>query len=80
MVALVAAMAASEGGKTPEGEALKGIPVIDGTFTVRSAPGMRILANNTDEGPVASTTGEALVWKISPRTAQAPTALLAATR
>lgn len=76
----LAAMAASEGGKTPEGEALKGIPVIDGTFTVRAAPGMRILANNTDEGPVAGTTGEALVWKISPRTAQAPTALIAATR
>ena len=36
----------------------------------------RILANNTDEGPVAHSRGEALVWEISPRTEQAPTALI----
>jgi hypothetical protein len=39
---------------------------------------MRILANNTAEGPVAQAAGEALVWQINPRTAQAPTALIAA--
>jgi hypothetical protein len=52
--------------------------VLDGTFTVRTAPGMRILANNTDEGPeAASPGGEMLRWTISPRTTQAPTALIA---
>lgn len=54
------------------------MPVIEGTFTVRAAPGMRILANNTDEGPTAEAAGEALVWRISPRTVQAPTALITA--
>lgn len=74
----LAALGAQESGDDPEGKALKGIPVMEGTFTVRAAPGMRILANNTDEGPVAQPGGEALVWSISPRTTQAPTALIAA--
>ncbi len=76
----LAALGAQESGDDPEGKALKGIPVMEGTFTVRAAPGMRILANNTDEGPVTEAAGEALVWKISPRTTQGPTALIAATR
>ncbi len=63
-----------------EAEPMPGIPTIDGTFTVRAAPGMRILANNTDEGAMADAAGEALVWRITPRTAQAPTALIAAAR
>jgi hypothetical protein len=71
-----AAEEAREAGKEPE--AIPGVPQIDGIFTVRAAPGMRILANNTDEGPVAQAAGEALVWQINPRTAQAPTALIAA--
>ena len=42
-----------------------------------TAPGMRILANNTDEGPEAAPGGgELLRWTISPRTTQAPTALI----
>jgi hypothetical protein len=54
-----------------------GMPVLDGTFTIRTAPGMRILANNTDEGPEAAPGGgELLRWTISPRTTQAPTALI----
>ena len=57
-----------------------GVPQIDGTFTLRAAPGMRILANNTDEGPVSAAVGETLNWRISPRTAQAPTALIATAR
>jgi len=61
-----------------ETAALKAIPQIDGTFTIRTAPGMRILANNTDEGPAAGTTGETLTWTITPRTTQVPTALVAA--
>ncbi|MBA3863013.1 MAG: hypothetical protein C0517_03605 [Erythrobacter sp.] len=60
---------------------MPGFPVIDGTFTVRTAPGMRILANNTDEGPDAATDGgEVLTWRITARTTQAPTALIAAAR
>lgn len=76
---LAAMGAAEEAGKAGQDPAtIPGVPQIDGTFTVRAAPGMRILANNTDEGPVAGTAGEALMWKINPRTAQAPTALIAA--
>lgn len=75
-----AAMGANTSGDEAEAAALKAIPQIDGTFTVRAAPGMRILANNTDEGPAAGTGGETLTWKVTPRTVQAPTALIAATR
>lgn len=75
----LAAMGASGPGDDAEAAMLKGIPTMEGTFTVRAAPGMRILANNTDEGPVAGTSGETLAWKISPRTTQTPTALIAAT-
>lgn len=56
------------------------MPQIEGTFTIRSEGQMRILANNTDEGPVASPAGEVLSWNISPRTAAAPTALIAVGR
>lgn len=60
-----------------EGEKMPGVPALDGTFTIRTAPGMRILANNTDEGPETTTAGEALTWRITQRTAQFPTALIA---
>ena len=76
LAAMGAAEEAAKTGGTPE--TLPGVPSMDGTFTIRIAPGMRILANNTDEGPVAGTAGEALVWTINPRTADAPTALIAA--
>jgi hypothetical protein len=76
----LAAMGASGTGDKAEAEAMKGIPAIDGTFTVRAASGMRILANNTDEGPEPGTAGETLTWRITPRTAQAPTALIATAR
>lgn len=46
----------------------------DGTFTLMTDG--EILANNTDEGPVAAPGGRALVWKINPRTPAAPTALV----
>ena len=71
----IAGLAALEA--SGNGDALPGIPVIDGTFTIRAANGMRILANNTDEGPAATTTGEALTWPITGRTKEAPTALIA---
>lgn len=73
----LAGMAALGGAEGGEGQAMPGVPVIDGTFTVRTAGGMRVLANNTDEGPEAAGSGEALTWRISTRTAQAPTALIA---
>ncbi|WP_379921856.1 hypothetical protein [Erythrobacter sp. R86502] len=58
----------------------KGIPVVEGTFTIRVAEGIRILANNTDEGPTMDSGGEVLTWQVSPRSTQIPTALIAATR
>lgn len=70
----LAALGAAEG---REGQAMPGVPMIDGTFTVRTTGAMRVLANNTDEGPETTTSGEALTWRISTRTAQAPTALIA---
>lgn len=76
IAAMGAAEEARKAGQKPE--AIPGVPVIDGTFTIRSTTGMRILANNTDEGPVAEAAGEALTWRITARTAQAPTALIAA--
>jgi hypothetical protein len=51
-------------------------PQIDGTFTIRTTGAMRILANNTDEGPEHTADGEVLTWRIMPRTKQFPTALI----
>ena len=50
-------------------------PMIEGTFTLTAAPGMSILANNTDEGPSDTGAGQKLEWKIDPTTKAAPTAL-----
>lgn len=75
----LAAMGAAEGEDGVDTGQIPGLPVLDGTFTIRTAPGMRILANNTDEGPEAAPGGgEQLRWTISPRTTAAPTALIAA--
>lgn len=74
----LAAMGASGSESDKDAALLKAIPQVDGTFTVRAAPGMRVLANNTDEGPISGTAGETLSWKITPRTVQMPTALIAA--
>lgn len=78
----LAALGAADKSKDDDADSLTmpGVPMIDGTFTVRTAPGMRILANNTDEGPSADTTGEVLTWRITPRITQSPTALIAAAR
>lgn len=56
--------------KSADGDA----PTADGTFTVHTDG--QILANNTDEGPVASGAQKTLSWKISPRTQSAPMALI----
>ena len=57
-----------------EGE-MPNILMPNGTFTIVTDG--RILANNTDEGPVETARGQTLVWEIDQRTEQAPTALIA---
>lgn len=61
-------MSESEDGEMPN------IPELEGTFTI--VTNGRIRANNTDEGSTAAAGGEKLEWAISPRTTQAPTALI----
>lgn len=56
------------GGEMPD------IPVVEGTFTIITNGDIR--ANNTDEGPSTTASGETLQWEISPRTTAAPTALI----
>lgn len=73
----MAGMAAMQKSVEAEGDTAAGppnMPMMDGTF--RIVTNGRILANNTDEGPEAISGGEVLEWAISPRTAQAPTALI----
>lgn len=72
----LAGMAAMESGGSggDNAGATPDIPVIEGTF--RIVTNGRIRANNTDEGPNPTPTGELLEWEISPRTSQSPTALI----
>ena len=58
-----------EDGQTPR------VTLPDGTFTILTDGD--ILANNTDEGATATARGKALVWRITARTKDAPTALIA---
>ena len=58
-----------------EGDEPSKVVLPEGTFTIVTDG--RILANNTDEGPQANARGQSLVWNISARTEQAPTALIA---
>lgn len=51
-----------------------GMPVLDGMLTLTTDG--EILANNTDEGPSAATSGKVLQWKVTERTKEAPTALV----
>lgn len=73
MAAMSAAMdkAGKDGG---EGGAAPSLPQLDGTFTFTTDA--EVLANNTDEGPLAAPTGKKLEWRITPRSATAPTALV----
>lgn len=75
LAAMGASSNSADGGA--ETAQIPGLPVMEGTFVVRLSPGMRILANNTDEGPSVNAGSEVLTWDISPRTSQAPTALVA---
>ena len=49
-------------------------PEMEGTF--RIVTDGRILANNTDEGPLPGQGGQVLEWKVSRRTQAAPMALI----
>ena len=57
-------------------EPMPNVPTIDGNFTIVTTGGMKIRANNTDEGPNPTPTGEMLTWEIDTRTKSAPTALI----
>lgn len=70
-LAAMAAMDKARDGKLP-------LPELDGTFTLTTDG--QILANNTEDGPRAGTTGQVLAWTITPRSGSAPTALLRLTR
>lgn len=80
LAAMGASQQAEAGADADSGEApeqIPGVPTLEGSFTIRTAPGMKILANNTDEGPEAAPGGgELLRWAINSRSAQAPTALV----
>lgn len=67
-----AAMGAKEGsgGK----DRMPNIPVIDGQFTITTDG--TILANNTENGPVANPGGQTLSWTVNPRSTAAPMALI----
>lgn len=59
-----------EGGEVPQME----MRPIDGTF--RIVTDARILANNTDEGPMGDPRGQVLTWDIDADSMAAPTALI----
>ena len=65
---------AALGGDDAMGEQMPNIPTIDGTFTIITDGTIR--ANNTDEGATPTARGQELVWKVTPRTQDAPTALI----
>jgi hypothetical protein len=71
-----AQMAAAERSKATPEEAAKipDFPQIDGRFVLTTDG--EILANNTDEGAKAGTTGKTLEWKITPRDKVGPMALI----
>ncbi len=74
MAGMAAAM--GEEGSGPGGTPPPEFPTIDGTFSISTTDSMTILANNTDEGPVSSATGQRLAWEVDTRTKAAPTALI----
>jgi hypothetical protein len=62
------------GDKGGKGEEIPKLPELNGTLVLTTDG--TILANNTDDGPEAMTTGQKLEWKITPRTTTPPTALV----
>ncbi|RIV84680.1 hypothetical protein [Aurantiacibacter zhengii] len=70
-------MGAFADGAAEGGEEVPQLDVRQPEGTFRIVTDARILANNTDEGPVSNPRGEMLVWEIGSNTVAAPTALLA---
>lgn len=70
----LAAMGAALGSDKDDKDAGLNLPELNGTLVLTTDG--QILANNTDEGPATGTTGQRLEWKITPRTATPPTALV----
>ncbi|QUL39135.1 hypothetical protein [Erythrobacter sp. JK5] len=79
-IGALAGLAAMDGGSDTGSGAnpMPNLPVVEGTFTI--VTNGSILANNTDEGPMATAGGQALSWEISPRTRTAPMALIDVSR
>ncbi len=73
---MMSGMAGAMGAFTDDkdGDGLPLIPEMEGTFTVVTDG--EILANNTDEGPVAGPGGKVMTWKVNKRTPAPPTALI----
>ena len=71
---MMAGMAGLDTRMQSEGSGMPPVPEMEGTF--RIVTDGRILANNTDEGPVADASGQVLEWKVSRRTQAAPMALI----
>lgn len=67
-------MAAASAGSAGNKAGAAGMPTLDGVLTLLTDG--EILANNTDEGPVAAPVGKKLEWKVNARTAAPPTALV----
>lgn len=72
----LAALGTGMSGEAGPGSQMPKFPTPEGTFTIRTTSAMAIRANNTDEGPMATGSGDVLTWQISPRTTQIPTALI----
>ncbi|MFN5782409.1 MAG: hypothetical protein ACK442_05020 [Novosphingobium sp.] len=70
----LAALGAAMGDKGGKGEEIPKLPELNGMLVLTTDG--TILANNTDDGPEAMTTGQKLEWKITPRTTTPPTALV----
>ena len=62
-------------GDAEDKEKMEDFPELEGTFTIITDG--RILANNTDEGPEDIEGKQRLVWDVTPRTRNAPMALIA---
>jgi hypothetical protein len=54
-----------------------GMPFPQGSFKIRTKGKVKVVTNNTDEGPERAAGGEVLNWKIVPYRWQAPTAIIA---
>ena len=68
-----AALAGASENRKGDGKG-KGMPVLDGLFTLRTNG--KVLANNTDAGPTEIATGKEMNWTVNERIPASPTALI----